>query len=336
MRFLLLDSQNLFWRATHVSRGTPEMRGGLALHIMFMSIAQAWRIFGADHVVVALECRTDNNWRKAIDERYKSNRQEGRAALTPKEKEEQEVLFSMLNDYLEFIKNRTNVTVLRCPVAEADDMIARWIQVHPQDEHIIVSSDKDFQQLLSDNVVQYNGITKKIFTTEGSPLHNEIRNGNKLPKDVTEEIIEDPEYLLFEKIIRGDAGDNVFSAYPGVRKKAAKNKPSILTAYNDRISQGFDWNNFMNQKWTDHHGNDQLVKKCFERNKFLIDLSSHPVEVQEAMDQCINDTLETELKNKVGFHLIKFCSKHELNQILDNTSRVDTLAEILGAGYETE
>ena len=33
-------------------------------------------------------------------------------------------------------------------------MIAMWIQQHPDDEHIIVSTDSDFYQLLAINVIQ--------------------------------------------------------------------------------------------------------------------------------------------------------------------------------------
>ena len=43
--------------------------------------------------------------------------------------------------------------------------------------------------------------------------------------DLAREIcsLEPARYLLFEKCIRGDTSDNVFSAYPGVRKKGTKN-----------------------------------------------------------------------------------------------------------------
>jgi hypothetical protein len=36
--------------------------------------------------------------------------------------------------------------VIRCPTAEGDDIIARWIALHPQDEHVVISSDTDFVQ----------------------------------------------------------------------------------------------------------------------------------------------------------------------------------------------
>ena len=31
---------------------------------------------------------------------------------------------------------------------EADDLIAGWVQAHPNDNHVIISTDGDFAQLL--------------------------------------------------------------------------------------------------------------------------------------------------------------------------------------------
>ena len=329
MTYLLIDSQNMFYRATHVTRGDIHMRASMAIHITLTAIAQAWRMFNAEHVVLALESRSKDNWRKAYDKKYKDNRAEHRKKMTPKELEEQEVLFEYLNGYLAFMSEKTNVSVLRCPIAEADDMISRWIHLHPNDKHVIVSSDKDFQQLLSENVIQYNGISKKIFLTNS----NKMTENLKLPKEWKFEFIEDPEYVLFEKIVRGDLGDNVFSAYPGVRKKAGKDKPSINNAFADRYNKGFDWNNFMNQKWTDHNDEDHLVRECFDRNRMLVDLSAHPDEISKEIDNSILETVQKDAKTKIGWNFGRFCNEYELNQL---SEKLEIFTRILSAGYENE
>ena len=56
---------------------------------------------------------------------------------------------------------RTNCSTIKCDIAEADDIIARFIAKHPNDEHVIVSSDTDFVQLLTISTLKYNGITKE-------------------------------------------------------------------------------------------------------------------------------------------------------------------------------
>ena len=48
-----------------------------------------------------------------------------------------------------------------------------------------------------------------------------------------------------------DTSDNVFSAYPGVRKKGTRNKVGLLEAFADKDTKGYNWNNMMLQRWVD-------------------------------------------------------------------------------------
>ena len=117
-------------------------------------------------------------------------------------------------------------------------MIAMWIQQHPDDEHIIVSTDSDFYQLLAPNVIQYNGTTDEIVSLEG---FKSAKTGEWVKDKKTGEKKEpiNPEYALFEKCVRGDPTDNIFSAYPGARKKGSKNKTGIIEAFEDPRSRWF-------------------------------------------------------------------------------------------------
>ena len=65
------------------------------------------------------------------------------------------------------MSKKTNCSVLQHPECEADDFIARFIQNHPDQKHVIVSSDSDFYQLLNKNVSQYNGIMNQHITVDG-------------------------------------------------------------------------------------------------------------------------------------------------------------------------
>ncbi len=320
-KYLIIDTQNMFMRAVHVTRGDAEQRASMSLHIMLASIAQAWRMFEADHIVFALECSNANNWRRTVDPRYKVNREATRAAASVKEQEEGTIIFSVLNDLIFFLQEKTNATVLQCSIAEADDMIARWVQLHPDEKHVIISSDKDFHQLVKPNVIQYDGVNKKVFTsnTEFASLDT------SLDRDITIEQIEDPEWLLFEKIVRGDSGDNVFSAFPGVRVKGTKQKVGIIDAFKDRDNQGYNWHTFMNSKWTDHNNVDHIVKDDFARNTKLVDLSSHPVDVINEMDITIFDAASEEPVLKVSIPFMKFCNKHELVKMLDRAAEFKSI-----------
>jgi len=165
MKYILVDTANMFFRARHVVRGDSiEVKIGMAYHIMFASILKSYRDFGGDHVVFCLEGRS---WRKDFYEPYKANRKVARDALTPKEAEEDQAYWAAFDELKTFLDNKTNCTVLQHKQCEADDFIARWIQNHPDDEHVIVSSDSDFYQLLTDKVTQYNGITNQHIRLDG-------------------------------------------------------------------------------------------------------------------------------------------------------------------------
>jgi hypothetical protein len=107
----------------------------------------------------------------------------------------------------------------------------------------------------------------------------------------------------------------VFSAYPGVRTKGSKNKVGLIEAYADRNKQGFSWNNMMLQRWVDPDGVEHCVRNDYERNRVLIDLSAQPQEIKDAVDTQIASCLNTAHVSGVGFHLLKFCGKYELNKI---------------------
>ena len=311
MTYILVDTANMFFRARHVVRGDSiETKIGMAYHIMFASILKAYRDFKGSHVVFCLEGRS---WRKDFYEPYKKNRQAARDALTPKEQEEDRAYWEAFDELKEFMDKKTNCTVLQDPQCEADDFIARWIQNHPDDEHVIVSSDSDFYQLLTDKVSQYNGITNQHIRLDG--VYNDKGKPVMDNKTGEQKQIGDPGWLLFEKCIRGDTSDNVFSAYPGARKKGTKNKIGMLEAFEDKDSKGFNWNNFMLQRWTDHNGEEHRVLDDYQRNRTLIDLTQQPDEIKTVLDEAITKQVQKIPASMVGVHFMRFCGKWDLQRL---------------------
>jgi len=326
MTYILVDTANMFFRARHVVRGDSiETKIGMAYHIMFSAINKAWRDFGGTHVVFCFEGRS---WRKDYYEPYKRNRKEARDALSPREQEEDQRYFEAFDELKEFITKRTNCTVLQHPECEADDFIARWIQNHPNNEHIIISSDSDFYQLLAPNVSQYNGITNQhirldgVYDDRGKPVVDK--------KTKEQKVVGDPDWLLFEKCIRGDTSDNIFSAYPGARKKGTKNKVGLQEAFDDKNTKGFNWNNFMLQRWTDHEGVEHRVLDDYNRNRTLIDLTAQPDTIKESLDAAIVEQVQKAPVQQVGIHFMRFCGKHDLQRVSQNA---EAHAEYLNATY---
>ena len=313
--YILVDSLNMFFRAKHVGGGKDiDMRVGMAMHIMFNSIKKVWKDFDGDHVVMCLEGRS---WRKDFYTPYKANRKVTMDKRSVKEQEDDELFFESYNDLTEFLDKRTNCSVIQQPNAEADDLIATWIQQHPDDNHVIVSTDSDFYQLLAPNVTQYNGTTDQIVSLEG---FKNAKTGewviDKKTNEVKTPVV--PEWVLFEKCVRGDSADNVFSAYPGARLKGTKNKTGITEAYEDRHTGGYNFNNFMLQRWVDHEEQEHRVRDDFERNKILIDLTMQPDEVKEESKAIIEEAKKQDTKQQVGVYFMKFCAKWNLERMSQN------------------
>ena len=318
MNYLIVDTANTFFRARHAAHRAADdwQRLGYALHVTLASVNKCVRQFGADHVVFALEGRS---WRKDFYEPYKKNRAVARAALTEAEAEQDRLFWDTYDELTKYLAAKTNCSVIRHPEAEADDIIARWIALHPTDQHTIVSSDTDFVQLVAANVRQYNGITDEVITLEGifdskmKPVIDKKTKTAKLPPD--------PRWLLFEKCMRGDPTDNIFSAYPGVRTKGTKNKVGLLEAYADRDKKGFNWNNLMLQRWTDHTGQEHRVLDDYERNCTLVDLTAQPANIRDAVDSAILEQRSHKDVGQVGIHFMKFCGKYELVKISEQAEQ---------------
>lgn len=325
--YILIDLANVFFRSRHAIRGDIDTKVGMSFHITLSSIKKAWQDFNGSHVVFCLEGRS---WRKDFYEPYKRNRKETRDAMTPAQAEEDRVFWEIFDEFKEFITEKTNCTVLQHPQLEADDLIAGWIQQHPGANHVIISTDGDFAQLIAPNVKQYNGVTNTTTTIEGyfddkgKPVIDKKTNQPKAAPD--------PEWLLFEKCMRGDTSDNVFSAYPGVRKKGTKNKVGLLEAFADKKSKGFNWNNLMLQRWIDHNGVEHRVLDDYNRNVTLCDLTAQPDHIKQKIDLTVAENAVSKDVSQVGMRLMKFCAKWDLNRIADQAAQY---AEPLQARYPT-
>lgn len=373
MRYGIIDLSNLFYRAQFVTHGDAFTKAGMALHIVFRSLRRIWIDMKIDHVVV---CTDSTSWRYKVYPQYKAKRKLERLEQTEREREESEVFKETMNDLANFLAEKTKCTVLNSPGVEGDDFVARWIQLHPDDEHVILSGDSDFYQLLdhpgvtivdgvAERVIKRDGVfdfkgAEYAFSVDASKgklkvvgLIDEVRKKHdkaeaakkKVDKAYTPRPYEysvEPEWwrkALFIKIVRGDAGDGIFSAYPGVRWEGSSKKTGIREAWEDRHEGGFHWNNFMLQEWEKLVGSDEagnpITEKVrvldeFARNQELIDLTCQPDDIKELMDTVISQAIEKEPVGQIGIEFLKFCKTHELNNL---TREAREHAEYLNAGY---
>ena len=317
--YILVDTANTFFRARHVVRGDLDTKVGMALHITLNSIRKAWNDFDADHVVFCLEGRS---WRKDFYEPYKRNRQVARDKMTVTESEEDTAFWEIFDEFKNFVTDKTNCTVMQHKQLEADDLIAGWVQAHPNDNHVIISTDGDFAQLVAPNCSQYNGVANVTIKHTGYFNDDGSEVIDKKTKEAKPAPL--PDFMLFEKCMRGDTSDNVFSAYPGVRKKGTKNKVGLIEAYADKTTKGYNWNNMMLQRWTDHEGVEHRVLEDYQRNVVLCDLTAQPGNIRSIINDVIEDNMQPKEIQQVGMRLMKFCAKWDMQRIADQAQSYAT------------
>ena len=130
--------------------------------------------------------------------------------------------------------------------------------------------------------------------------------------------LDSKEWIIFEKAMRGDPSDNIFSAYPGVRKKGTKNKVGLLEAFEDKQNRGYAWNNLMLSKWVDADGKEHRVLDDYNRNLLLVDLHAQPDAIIQELDQTIDQAkAENKQISQVGIRFMKFCAKYDLQKITE-------------------
>lgn len=335
-RFLLVDTANQFAINSFVSVPDISLKISAAITLTLRNISEVTKKYDCTRVVFCME---GGSWRRDVYPEYKAHRRIKNSEASKKEKEEQEFFFSETDRFMNAVKTKTNAIVLRENKIEGDDFIARWIQTHPNDEHIILSNDSDFYQLISNNVRIYNPQHNYIISIdsvldiEGNPAFKEKtiteKKSNITIKKKKSYPIEtpNPEYELFKKIIRGDAGDNISSAYPRASEKGTKNKTGILEAFVDRKNKSYHWNSFMLHEWKKVKSLDEdgtpitenvKVKDEFCINEQLIDLTKQPDNIKDIMDLAINLEEEKPVKRNIGLLLNGILTDLDLLTVLKN------------------
>jgi len=159
---LIWDGHNMAYRSLFSAVFlSPEDNDKFFLfrHIFMNSMLQTIKKFNPERVVLAFDVK--RTWRYEVFPEYKKKRKGARDKAVVDFKK----FFPIFNEFREEIKDTfTNMYVLEIPRAEADDTIAILIKEKFQDQKtIIVSTDKDMHQLLTNpNVQQYDPIKQKM------------------------------------------------------------------------------------------------------------------------------------------------------------------------------
>lgn len=199
---MVFDGLNTFIRAFGATPSTNEDGdhiGGITGFLF--SIGKAIRDFKPSRCVIVFDGRGGSARRKKIYGDYKGNRANKTRlrrhdhqtfATIEDEQEAMRYQFSRLVSYLDNLP----VTFLSIDGIEADDTIAYIAQMYTDKRVTIVSTDRDFYQLISPTLQVWSPIKKKMYNTE----------------TLLEEFGVHPNNYVVYRTFTGDTSDNI----PGV------------------------------------------------------------------------------------------------------------------------
>ena len=152
-----------------------------------------------------------SDYRKKIYPEYKANRQELRDKQTEQEAEEFKAFLDEFTRAFEMLGEQYDT--YRFKGVEADDIAAYIVKQHNKDyEHIwLISSDKDWDLLIMDNVSRFSYVTRKEITKENWNEHYNY----------------EPDMHISIKVLMGDKGDHI----PGVEGVGIKRAETLVHNY---------------------------------------------------------------------------------------------------------
>ena len=241
---ILLDFSNIIVGSIMVSSRVPNeerFSEDFIRHLVLNSIRSYRKKYHKKYGEMVICTDHLYSWRKEVFPFYKAHRKVQREKQAQKEGVDWGSLFEIIDKIKHELEEFFPYKDIKVPHAEGDDVIA-VLAKHAKEPSLIVSSDKDFNQLYKYKVIR-----------QFSPIKQKMMNGIN------------PDAYLKEHIIRGDKGDgipNILSddncMVEGVRQKPISKK-KVETWINDDLSGSYHW----------------------DRNQQLIDFDFIPVSIQQ-------------------------------------------------------
>ena len=199
---LIVDGLNIAFRWKH--QGVLDFK-----YDYIRTVESLAKSYNAGQIIVLAD--GGSFYRKEIFPEYKANRKEKYADQTEQEAKEFEMFMAEFSNTLTLIKEKYPVFQFRG--VEADDIAAYIVKEFDYDDCWLISSDKDWDLLISDKVSRFSTVTRKETTVHNWDEHYDF---------------EIPDYITF-KCLTGDKGDNV----PGIPGIGPKRAVQLMQQYGD-------------------------------------------------------------------------------------------------------
>lgn len=297
---VLIDAHNLLYRTFFGNikdKESEDIIFGLCYQAAIITMNKYYKQYNPDRLIMFFD---HSSWRKVYtnsDEcvshlQYKGNR---RQKLSTSQKEKLEIFDEHIDEFYEILKNKTNIITVKEKYLEADDLIAFFVQKYETDENYIISSDKDYMQLITNNTKVVDPFTDTFRTLK--------------------EYSDDPEFFMMFKCFRGDKSDNVQSAYPRLYKT------KMIDAYGDE----YKLNNLLENEFTvpvmEDGGNVREVKyktkDLYKENELLMSLTAQPEGIRELGMSALERDMDME-KSFDYYKLMRFCAKNDMVRLVEN------------------
>lgn len=204
-KLIIIDAMGVIYRAFYAIKHLTNSEGMMtnAVYGFTQIVRKVLADSAPDYVVVAFDSK-EKTFRHEIYEDYKSNREEMPEDLTHQ------------IDYVVRMVEALNLKIVKCPGYEADDIMATLCKRFASNEleAVMVTSDKDMYQLVSENVKALDGRAEKYYDTE---------------EDVVEKFGVKPPQILDMLSLAGDASDCI----PGVPGVGPKTAVKLLAEFHD-------------------------------------------------------------------------------------------------------
>tara|TARA_R110001592_G_scaffold46352_2_gene147563 strand:- start:220 stop:1248 length:1029 start_codon:yes stop_codon:yes gene_type:complete len=198
-RYMLIDGLNLFFRNFSVIRAVnPDGAHIGGLGGFFRSLGSLIKQIQPTQVYVVFDGIGSSTSRKNIIPEYKSNRNINRITnwdIFDDIEEEDQAKVDQITRIVQYLKTLP-VKTLTINKVEADDVIAylsKTLPQSPDDRSFIVSSDKDYLQLIDNNTVVYRPMEKEFYTEQ----------------TVKDKFNITPHNFLLYKLLLGDSSDGI-------------------------------------------------------------------------------------------------------------------------------
>jgi len=261
-RVLMIDGLNLFFRNfAMLNMVNPDGVHVGGLGGFFRSLGALIRQIQPTSVYVVFDGAGSANARKNLLPEYKSGRDLQRITnwdAFDNLEDEHDAKVDQMVRVIQYLKTLPVKTVT-LPKVEADDIIAYISSIIPQkpeDKVFIVSSDKDFLQLVNENIIVYRPMEKEYYTDKT------IEEKYKMP----------PHNFILYKTLLGDNSDKV-KGVKGLGEKGLYKKFPELTEKELTLD---DIYNICEQKYKDHVVYARVIQHIneLEKNYKIMDLSN--------------------------------------------------------------